>query len=68
MRKKDEIVINLFEFAALFSPEFRRNSTVLPVLPWRMLRTVALGCRAAFSCASKLEQVTAATMIPTRSE
>jgi hypothetical protein len=34
----------------------------------RMLSTLALGWRAALSCASKLEQATAAIMIPRRSE
>src|SRR5205823_14305572 len=33
----------------IFSPEFKRNSTLLPVLPCRMLRIVAFGCRVAFS-------------------
>jgi allophanate hydrolase subunit 1 len=33
-----------------------------------MLSTVALGWMAGFSCAGKLEQVTAAMMIPRRSE
>jgi hypothetical protein len=40
----------------------------LPALPSRMLSTVALGWRAALSCASKLEQASAAITIPSRSE
>jgi hypothetical protein len=68
MGKTDNVVGYLADFPSdLFAgSQVQLNS--LPALPSRMLSTVALGWRAALSCASKLEQASAAITIPSRSE